>query len=58
MSFIIDRDSLGKIKAPSDAHYNAFKAGAREQYRETGNDGYYEISTRDIIAKTNILKEF
>jgi aspartate ammonia-lyase len=47
MKFRTDKDSLGKVKIPSDAYYGPFTGRAIKQYQVTGT-----------VAHTNLIKSF
>ena len=51
MSFRIDKDSLGKIKVPSNAYYGPFTARAVNQYKVTGQKAHVNLVRAYVMIK-------
>src|SRR6185295_18600259 len=51
MSFRIDRDSLGKVKVPSNAYYGPFTARAIDQYKVTGLKAHANLVKAYVMIK-------
>ena len=61
MLFRIDKDSLGKVKVPSNAYYGPFTARAIKQYKVTGQrahpnlvSAFVMISARPHLANREL----
>jgi aspartate ammonia-lyase len=51
MSFRVDKDSLGKVKVPSDAYYGPFASRAKEMYRVTGQRAHPNLIRAFVMIK-------
>ncbi|HEU4606180.1 MAG TPA: aspartate ammonia-lyase [Nitrososphaera sp.] len=51
MSFRIDKDSLGKVKVPSNAYYGPFTARAVDQYKVTGQKAHANLVGAFVMIK-------
>ena len=51
MSFRIDKDSLGKVKVPSNAYYGPFTARAINQYKVTGQKAHANLVGAFVMIK-------
>lgn len=51
MSFRIDKDSLGKVKVPSNAYYGPFTARAIKQYKVTGQRAHANLVSAFVMIK-------
>jgi aspartate ammonia-lyase len=51
MSFRIDKDSLGKVKVPSNAYYGPFTARAINQYKVTGQRAHPNLVGAFVMIK-------
>ena len=51
MSFRIDKDSLGKVKVPSNAYYGPFTARAINQYKVTGQKPHPNLVMAYVMIK-------
>jgi len=51
MSFRIDKDSLGKVKVPSNAYYGPFTARAVNQYKVTGQKAHANLVRAFVMIK-------
>lgn len=51
MSFRIDKDSLGKVKVPSDAYYGPFASRAKEMYKVTGQRAHPNLIRAFVMIK-------
>jgi aspartate ammonia-lyase len=51
MSFRIDKDSLGKVKVPSNAYYGPFTARAINQYKVTGQRAHANLVGAFVMIK-------
>ncbi len=51
MSFRIDKDSLGKVKVPSNAYYGPFTARAVNQYKVTGQKTHANLVRAFVMIK-------
>ena len=51
MSFRVDKDSLGKVKVPSDAYYGPFASRAKEMYRVTGQRAHPNLIHAFVMIK-------
>lgn len=51
MLFRIDKDSLGKVKVPSNAYYGPFTARAIKQYKVTGQRAHANLVSAFVMIK-------
>jgi aspartate ammonia-lyase len=51
MSFRFDKDSLGRVKVPSDAYYGPFTARAINQYKVTGHKAHVNLVKAFVMIK-------
>lgn len=51
MSFRVDKDSLGKVKVPSDAYYGPFASRAKEMYKVTGQRAHPNLIRAFVMIK-------
>lgn len=51
MKFRYDKDSLGKVKIPSDAYYGPFTGRAIQQYHVTGNRSHPNLINAFVMIK-------
>jgi aspartate ammonia-lyase len=51
MSFRVDRDSLGEVKVPAEAHYGPFTARAINQYKVTGQKAHIYLIKAYVMIK-------
>jgi aspartate ammonia-lyase len=51
MSFRVDKDSLGKVKVPSDAYYGPFASRAKEMYKVIGQRAHPNLIRAFVMIK-------